>query len=206
MERYETEEQQVEAIKQFWKDHGMAIIVGALLGLGGLYGWRWYTDKQIQSHEMASTSYQAAVETLGQADGENKLDAFIKANPDSGYASLAGLVAANQAIADKNYDAAASYLNSVATHAADAHIATVASLRLARVQLEMNQPDAALSTLGAIKDDAFSAQIEELKGDAYVSQAQFDMAREAYTAALEKSTNNRLLQMKLDNLSVAAGA
>jgi predicted negative regulator of RcsB-dependent stress response len=28
MERYETEEQQVEAIKGFWKENGTAIIVG----------------------------------------------------------------------------------------------------------------------------------------------------------------------------------
>ena len=38
MERFETEEQQVEAIKRFWKEHGTAIIVGAALGLGGLWG------------------------------------------------------------------------------------------------------------------------------------------------------------------------
>ena len=40
MEQFATEEQQVEAIKRFWKEHGTAIIVGAALGLGGLWGWR----------------------------------------------------------------------------------------------------------------------------------------------------------------------
>ena len=43
MEQFATEEQQVEAIKRFWKEHGTAIIVGAALGLGGLWGWRYYS-------------------------------------------------------------------------------------------------------------------------------------------------------------------
>ena len=38
MEQYETEEQQVEAIKRFWKENGLSLVIGALLGLGGLLG------------------------------------------------------------------------------------------------------------------------------------------------------------------------
>ena len=38
MEIYSTEEQQVEAIKSFWKENGSQIIVGAVLGLGGFSG------------------------------------------------------------------------------------------------------------------------------------------------------------------------
>ena len=41
MDIYSTEEQQVDAIKQFWKDYGSSIIVGAVVGLGGLYGWNY---------------------------------------------------------------------------------------------------------------------------------------------------------------------
>ena len=37
MEIYNSEEQQVEAIKRFWKENGTAIIAGVVLGLGGLY-------------------------------------------------------------------------------------------------------------------------------------------------------------------------
>ena len=33
MEIYSTEEQQVDAIKQFWKDYGTSIVVGAVVGL-----------------------------------------------------------------------------------------------------------------------------------------------------------------------------
>ena len=65
MEQFATEEQQVEAIKRFWKEHGTAIIVGAALGLGGLWGWRAYSEAQIETKEAASVAYQNAVETFG---------------------------------------------------------------------------------------------------------------------------------------------
>ena len=64
MEQFATEEQQVEAIKRFWKDNGTAIIIGAVLGLGGLWGWRYYSDSQLEAKAQASVEYQQAVETL----------------------------------------------------------------------------------------------------------------------------------------------
>ena len=205
MERYETEEQQVEAIKQFWKDHGAAIIIGAVLGLGGLWGWRYYSESQITSQEDASLRYQEAIETLA-TDDTAKLTQFAKDEEAAGYKTIANLVAAQQAAEEGDFDAAANHLNTVVSESPDAHIASIASLRLARVQIEMNQLDAALSTLGEISDKAFDAEVQEIKGDIFVRQAKFDDARMAYTSALEKSTSNRLLQMKLDNLAVAAGA
>ena len=81
----------------------------------------------------------------------------------------------------------------------------LAAIRLTRVQIEMNQLDAALSTLGNITNEAFAAEVSELKGDVYQQQSKFDDARLAYSGALEKNANNPLLQMKLDNLAVAAG-
>ena len=204
MEQFATEEQQVEAIKRFWKEHGTAIIVGAALGLGGLWGWRYYSETQMQSKEAVSVAYQSAVETFGNEGSDAKVAAFIEENQDSGYASIARLLAAKQSVDAGDLDAAASHLNSVVTFADNDELKSLASLRLARVQIEMNQLDAALSTLGNVANDAFSAEVSELKGDVYVKQEKFDDARSAYSNALEKNANNPLLEMKLDNLSVAA--
>lgn len=204
MEQFATEEQQVEAIKRFWKEHGTAIIVGALLGLGGLYGWRAYSEAQIESKEAASVAYQDAVETFGTEGSDAKVEAFIEENKESGYASIASLLAAKQAVIAGDLDSAASHLNSVVTFAENEELKALASLRLARVQIEMNQLDAALSTLSNVTNNAFSSEVSELKGDVFLKQNKFDDARLAYSSALENNANNPLLQMKLDNLSVAA--
>ena len=54
VEQFATEEQQVEAIKRFWKENGVAIIIGAALGLSALWGWRYYSESQIIAKEAAS--------------------------------------------------------------------------------------------------------------------------------------------------------
>ena len=204
MEQFATEEQQVEAIKRFWKEHGTAIIVGALLGLGGLWGWRYYSESQLEASESASQGYQEAVQELEQSNDPAQLDSFIDAHADSGYGTIASLIAARTAVSEGDFDSAANHLNRVVSTAEDTHLRSMAGIRLARVQMEMNQLDAALSTLSDIQDDAFSGQIAAVKGDIYVRQEKFDDAREAYTLALEENANNPLLRMKLDDLAVAA--
>ncbi len=205
MEQFATEEQQVEAIKRFWKEHGTAIIVGALLGLGGLYGWRAYSDSQNEAKETASVGYQQVVENFGDEGTLAALDTFASENSDSGYGTIAGLLAAKQAVDEGNLEVAATQLQTVINNAQSAPLKGVAALRLSRVQIELNQLENALSTLSTITDTSFDAEVSELKGDVYVRQSKFDDARLAYASALENNANNRLLQMKLDNLAVAAG-
>ena len=206
MEQFETEEQQVEAIKRFWKDHGTAIIVGALVGFGGLFGWRYFDEKQISQREAASEAYQSAVETLSEDNGVANVAAFIEGTSDSGYADIAGLILAQKAVNEGDFEQAAVELERVHTSGVAPEVAAVAGLRLARVQLELDNAQGALQTLTGISQEAFKAQVEELRGDAYVKQGKADQARVAYTAALEKAENNRLLQMKLDNLSLQTDA
>ena len=49
MELYDSEEQQVEAIKDWWKENGKAVVLGVVVGLGGLFGWRYYQDSVVQA-------------------------------------------------------------------------------------------------------------------------------------------------------------
>lgn len=204
MEQFATEEQQVEAIKKFMKDNGAAIVIGAVLGLGGLYGWRYYSDTQRVAKEEASAAYQVAVQAI-EADGNTeKLDNFIAQTDNNGYATIGGLVSAQQAVNAGDLALAKTRLKEVQSTTSDPHLATMAGLRLARVQIELGEVDEGLSTLAALDDPAFAAKVNEIKGDAYVAQKKFDDARLAYSQALEDATGNVLLEMKLDNLPALA--
>ena len=57
MEVYTTEEQQVEVIKNWWKENGTSVIAGTVIGLVGLFGWRYYTEHQQTTQEAASQAY-----------------------------------------------------------------------------------------------------------------------------------------------------
>ncbi|MFT5311670.1 MAG: putative negative regulator of RcsB-dependent stress response [Paraglaciecola sp.] len=205
MEKYETEEQQVEAIKRFWKENGVAIIVGAVLGLGGLYGWRYYNEQKVASQEYASAAYEKTTQELLKSEtGFSEGQAYINENADTGYALLMAFKLAQQAVERKDLSEAAKHLNFAAANAHNEAIQAIANLRLARIQLELEQLAPALLSLDKVTDEAFSAQRQETKGDVYMAQKLFDKARAAYSSALQENANNDVLKMKLDNLATVA--
>lgn len=202
MESFSTEEQQVEAIKRFWKENGTAIILGAVIGLGGLWGWRYYTETQIAQREQASTQYEQLVSALGADEkGFSAAADYIKNNPENSYAMMTALQLAKSAVDSKDFAEAQKQLSWAAEHADDNAIKSLVQLRLARIQLAQEKADDAIKTLSGINMDAYSASVEEIKGDAYSQLGQYEQARQAYVASLDKNANNPLLQLKLDNLA-----
>ena len=205
MEIYSTEEQQAEAIKRFFRENGLSLALGVIVGLGGLYGWKAYNQNQITTAEQASDAYTKLVESdsvLASAD------AFISENKDTQYATLAAFVAAKEAVDAKNLDLANEKLSWIVTNVDNAQLKAIATTRLARVQIAQQQYDDALSTLNAPLPEAFNANVAELKGDIYTQQGNKEQARVAYQAAVDAGglTSNPLLQIKLDDLAVTSPA
>jgi predicted negative regulator of RcsB-dependent stress response len=205
MEIYSTEEQQAEAIKRFFRENGLSLALGVIVGLGGLYGWKAYNQNQITTAEQASDAYTKLVESdsvLASAD------AFISENKDTQYATLAAFVAAKEAVDTQKLDVANEKLSWIVTNVDNAQLRAIATTRLARVQIAQQQYDDALSTLNAPLPEAFNANVAELKGDIYTQQGNKEQARVAYQAAVDAGglTSNPLLQIKLDDLAVTSPA
>ena len=208
MENYTTEEQQVEAIKRFLSENGTSLIAGIVLGLGGLIGWQQYSAYQIETKEAASEAYTTAI---GAVPGEEakpeaaKLDAFVSENPESAYAVLAAFQSAKLAVEADDLGKAAEKLQFAADNISDPALKAVALTRLARVQLAVGDADKALSTLAQPMPKAFKAQIEEIKGDAFIAKGNKEKARMAYQAAADADglEGNNILKLKLDDLAVA---
>lgn len=205
MDIYSTEEQQAEAIKRFFRENGISLALGILVGLGGLYGWKAYNQNQITTAEKASDSYTALVEN---DDVLSSADAFISENKDTNYATLAAFVAAKDAVEAKKLDVASEKLSWVVSNTPNTELKAIAITRLARVQIAQTKYDDALTTLNAPLPEAFNANVAELKGDIYTEQGNKDQARTAYQAAIDAGglTSNPLLQIKLDDLAVTSPA
>lgn len=201
MERFETEEQQIDAIKRFWKENGTVIILGAVLGLGSLWGWRYYNDSALAAKESASTAYSASLEQFVQNDDVAGLNQFVADNSNTGYAPLAALIVAQQAVQNDDFEQAISQLQIAAIGKSE--IADVAKLRLAKVHLQLKQYDQAITQLDAVVANAFEDQVNELKGDVFYAQGNFDAARDAYALALIELPEDRNIKMKLDNIAFA---
>lgn len=212
MEIYNTEEQQVEAIKRFWKQNGVSIIAGVVIGLAGLYGFRFYQAQQVATIQGQSSQYGALIEKIA-VEGSDKstwlieAQTFIEANPGSSYAVLTALLAAKEAVLAKDYGVAEKQLAWVIANTKTPEIIAVATLRLARVQTEQQNFEAALSTLNATLPASFTAQQQELKGDVLLKSGDEAKAKAAYQAALAAAEEGKspLLQVKLNELAHVAG-
>lgn len=205
MDIHQTEEQQVEQLKRIWNEYGNAIIAGLVLGFSGFIGYGYYKDNKLSQEMEVSENYQQVITLLEQNDDafQTRGQAFIKDNKQTNYASLTALALAKDSAEHKDWAQVETYLNQAIENTNNKGMQALAKLRLARVQLETEQIELALQTLNGEFPEAFKAEREEIKGDAYLLSGDNAKARAAYQAALDASTegSNPVLQMKLDNLA-----
>ncbi len=203
MELYDTEEQQVEAIKDWGKENGNAVIFGAVIGLGGLFGWRYYQDSVVAAQEAASQSYSKAMDAL-QAKGiesEGTIQTFIDANKETEYAVLAAMQLAKAQVDAGQLDEALAQLEWAKGATKDAALKPLLTFRVARLQAEQGQFDDALTQLTSIQEKSWAGRVAELRGDILMRKGDSAAAYAAYTEAQQAEDASQTLQMKLDDLA-----
>lgn len=206
MEIYSTEEQQVQAIKDWWKKNGTSVIVGLVLGLGGVYGWKQYTSYQINQKQAASAAYQAALDSYADSEGSDPAvlsQSIEQLNAGSNYQDLAKLTLTKALVEKGEYDQAAQTLQSVVATSPEP-IKSVAAIRLARVQAQLEQFDASLATLASVTSADYASIVAAIRGDVLLQSGDIQGARSAYQAAIAADAGRAesLIQMKLDDLTV----
>jgi predicted negative regulator of RcsB-dependent stress response len=209
-----TEEEQVEALKNWFAKNGTSLVVGIVLSLGAVFGYQTWEKSAREQAEKASDMYEnltaaVAVGPLGALSEENKLTANFIANqlktefPDSTYAHFAAMQLAKLNVESGELDAAVQELQWALDHQVDGSLAPLVRLRLAQVKLGQGQHEAALALLDQSKSGAHASAYAELRGDVYYAMDQIDDARQAYqlaVASLKEGTTKPMLNMKLEDL------
>ena len=204
------EQEQLDAVKAFWKSYGNLItwaLVAVLAVYAGLNGWKWWQrDQSAKAAAMFDQLDQAA--QGGDAQRAGQIFADLKERyPRTVYAEQGGLVAARVQFIAGQSDAAKASLGWVAEHASEDEYKTVARLRLAGLMLEAKDFDAALKQLDAAKAPSYAALVADRRGDVLLAQGKADEARSAYQAAWkamdEKVEYRRLIDAKLTALGAA---
>jgi len=207
IEGYETEEQQVDAIKKWWNDNGTMLIVGAVIGLAGLWGWRYYGESVTASQEKASIEFAHVSEKFnaqGEAHDSSELKQFVAENEGNNYATLGALLLAKEAVDAGDLELAKTQLTELLASNEYAALTPIIALRLARVSAELGEYDEALSTLNSIENEAFLVKVNQTKGDIYLKQGDSNAARAAYQTAVDASEGrvDPVLQLQLNDLAV----
>jgi predicted negative regulator of RcsB-dependent stress response len=203
---YETEEQQVEALKDWWKENGKAIITGVVLGATLIGGWTLWKERVESQSIAASDGFSQTIEAINSRDTDAAVkiaDELQDDQPDSLYSSYANLAAARADIENDNLSGAADRLKWVANNAPQSDVQLIAKVRLARVQGALGDAAAGLASLPSTFPEAFAGLVEEARGDLLSIKGEPDAARTAYEAAQESEfvANREGLTMKLNELA-----
>ncbi len=205
---FETEEQQIEAIKKWWKDYGPTIALGLVIGLAGVFGYRYYDSQQEVQLANASDAYEDVLVLLKEPNDHEKFmaaaAAFKSEHQDSIYNNLLSLQLAKLAVDADDLGTAAQHLRDTLNNAQHATIEHMVRIRLARILIAQEQLDEALTIIaGAIGDD-YRSSYEMLRGDVWLAKGDRNRARQAYNSAKEKASDGPThpsLDMLLDDLA-----
>lgn len=205
MAEFETEEQELEALKKWLKENGPSLVIGLVVGIGGLFGWRYYLEYRTEHSADASDRYQSVLSQAvsGKTDEFTSVQAELlrKDYADTPYAALASLAQAKYEHNSGNDEQALSHLDWAMKNAATPELEHIARLRMARILLALKRYDEAGSILEKSYPDGFTANYEELKGDLYIARGDIDQARVAYDRAISASTSgSRWLRLKRRDL------
>lgn len=201
--------EQSEQVRQWLRENAMAIVAGIVLGLLLIFGAQQWRSHQAKHRAGAADQYQQlqqAVVANKPADIDRIAATLKDQYKDTSFAVFASLRQAELALASEQPDAAITALAWAHQHADNEALKSLISLRTARVELAQGKAQAALTKLDALPPTAYRGMALELRGDALVTLERVAEARKAYTEALSANEadtpQNRLLQLKLDNLAV----
>lgn len=211
VEIYTTEEEQVEALKKWWRENGKAVIAGVIIGFGAIFSWREWQAHVTEEAQKASRQFQemAIQAKQGQSKTAHELgESIIDQFESSAYATLAAFSLARMATEDDRITDAKGYLMSILEQSNQSEFQHIARLRLARLLLAEGDSADAEAMIDGVDVGQFLGTYQELRGDILVAQGKPYQARAAYLQALastDASASDRsILQLKLDDLGQLA--
>jgi len=209
-EEYLTDDEQLEAVKRFTREYAPVLIIGALIGAGALFGWRYHQNYQTQQGLKAAAQF-AELSALAQGSDAAKArqvaDQLIQDYPSSPYADQAKLVLARIDV-DAGQDAnAVEPLTAVMNSSKDTELRQIARLRLARVLIDQGKPDDAIKLLSEATPGSFAGRYHEVHADALYAKKDTAAAITEYKAALDAAdaggVDAAMVEMKLADLGAA---
>lgn len=201
------EQEQVDALKAWWKDNGkwvLGVVTVALLAYAGSQFWQRHQDSQAVEAGKLFAEVQKQVASGDPKRVNDAAAALVDQYGGSAYAPRAQLLAVQANVQARDLARAKTQLQWVIEHAAETGLQDTARLKLASILLDEKNYDEAMKQLNATHPDSFTGLYSDLKGDVLSAQGKTDEARVAYQAALDKldagSTYRNLVQLKLDGL------
>ncbi|EPE37346.1 YfgM family protein [Candidatus Photodesmus anomalopis] len=196
-------EKPIMTVKKKWYSYAWIVFFIVIIGLAILCSWIYYQDIIFRKQEIVSQEYVNLISELKvQTESNiNQIENFIDSNKHSEYSILTALQLAKVAVEAGNFDEALSRLQWAKTNTRDKTLSSIISYRIARIQLEQADFDAAIFELSAIKVQLWESRVKELHGDILLRKGDIESARSMYVQALKtRQQGDQILKMKLNDL------
>ena len=211
-----SDEEQLEALKRWWKTNGTALLLAILVAAGGWFGWTYWQNQKQQQAEQASVVYMAMLDAVSQweqtgaeefaVSAAGHAESLKKLAEDSYYSLFGALTVARLAVADGELDNAAAELGWVLEKAEEPPLRALAAYRLSVLEYSRGNSERALELLDSSHPDSFAAIYAELKGDILAARGDNADASAAYQVALdtlesEDARTRAMLELKKNELA-----
>ena len=208
MATYDLDEQErLDELKAWWKRWGSLAMLGLAVVIAAAAGWRYWQNQTVKQSLEAATVYEKLTQSLAANDAKGARDAgamLIDQYKNTAYAPRAALLLAKLNAGAKDVKSAQAQLEWAVANSKEPAVKDLARLRLAGLQLDQKQYDAAMKTLSATHSDAFAFRFHDLKGDVLIAQGKPTDARAAYQAAFgtlaQDDPYRNIVELKLDAL------
>ena len=209
MADYLTDEEQAERLRAWWDRNGTSLIIGVVVAVAAVIGWRYYQSYTADAAGEASNAFESYVAARAAGEpGDDLLGALDDDHAGTAYHIFALFYRASDRAAEEDWDAALTLLETAIEAADDALLADLARLRAAKVLYQMDRLDDCRRMLDGIASSGLEAAAAELAGDAAIAEGNIEEAGAAYRRALEAARRGpgaqlpgtELIELKLASL------
>lgn len=186
------EQEQVDALKAWWRANGrwvIATVVVALLFSVGWHGWQWWRGEQMATAARHQQALVAAIDAQRWSEAQAAWEA-LAATPWAGsrQAPYAALTFASAAARAGNWAAAEAVLHK-ALPLAEGEAAVLVRRLAAMVRLAQNDPQGAVALLERAVPAPFGPLFAEARGDVQMALGAYATAERLYEEALAAATD-----------------
>lgn len=200
------QQEQLDAIKGFWKDNRkwiMPLLTSAIVIAAGYNIWNWYAHQKATKASDALSALELALTEQNLEKAKVAYKALDADYASTTQAALGGLRLAKAYVSAGDLPQARATLEAV-QKSADDEFAWIARIRLAGVLLDEGNAAAALTVISGKPPKAFLALVQDRKGDVHAALGQKEEARAAWKAAAEglgpRSASRELVMRKLQTI------
>lgn len=204
------EQEQIDQLKQFWKQYGNLITWALILVLGASAGWMYWNRYQLDQSTKAGVMFDEMDKAVQAGDADRAAALFVPLKdryPGTAFAEQGGMTLAKLQFDKGQLDNARATLAWVADKAAEPEYRSLARLRLAGILLDQKKYDEALKQLEGATSKDFEALVADRRGDVFLAQGKKEEAKAAFQQAWKamdsKIDYRRLVEAKLTALGAA---